>query len=220
MPPLTLPHRFTRRFKRWIFPTGIHNRHMQRQFLVMWAKAPRSMGAVLPSSRALARAMAQQAKHSTNATVVELGAGTGIVTHALLEAHIAPEHLLVVEREPVLVDVLHTQFPSLRVVHGDAQHLLALLQEHSIEKTGCVVSSLPLLNMPQHVREAIEAQMVTALDKGGVIVQFTYGMMSPIPRSRWVALGIYGRRVRRVVANIPPATVWVFKHDRREKKRA
>jgi phosphatidylethanolamine/phosphatidyl-N-methylethanolamine N-methyltransferase len=216
MPPLPLP----RRIKRWMFPTGINNRRTQRQFLVMWAKAPRSMGAILPSSKSLARAMATQVGRGKNTPVVELGAGTGIVTHALLEAHIAPERLIVVERETALVAMLHGQFPSLRIVEGDAQHLCTLLKSHDFHKVGCVVSSLPLLSMPQRVREAIEGQMVEALEEGGVIVQFTYGMNSPIPRARWMALGIYGERVRRVVANVPPANVWVFKRERRTKKRA
>jgi phosphatidylethanolamine/phosphatidyl-N-methylethanolamine N-methyltransferase len=216
MPPLPLP----RRFKRWMFPTGVNNRHTQRQFLVMWAKAPRSMGAILPSSRNLARAMAQQVLRLNNATVVELGAGTGIVTHALLEAHISPDQLLVIEREPILVDILQTQFPALRIMQGDAQHLTTLLTTHyTTNKVGCVVSSLPLLSMPQRIREAIEGQMVSILDEGGVIVQFTYGMKSPIPRIRWTSLGIYGKRVRHVMANVPPAHVWVFKHDRRTNKR-
>ena len=46
-------------------------------FLKAWIRSPRKIGAVIPSSPVLAKAMADQVKTNENKTVVELGAGTG-----------------------------------------------------------------------------------------------------------------------------------------------
>ena len=68
------------------------------QFLVAWIRSPLKIGALTPSSKSLARAMARQVDLSEEGMVVELGAGTGAVTHALALA-IPAERLLIVERE-------------------------------------------------------------------------------------------------------------------------
>jgi phosphatidylethanolamine/phosphatidyl-N-methylethanolamine N-methyltransferase len=200
-------------------PAPTHKRK-RGVFIVAWMKSPMKIGGIFPSSRSLARAMAQTAAiHADGGMVIELGAGTGMVTHALLEAGITPKQLIVVERETSLLDILHTQFPQLALVQEDAIHLHSMLLARSIEEVEVVVSSLPLLTMPKLVREAIEEQMVAAIGKHGKIVQFTYGAHSPIPQTRWQEHHIYGMRITRVIANIPPAYIWLYLRDRRAQPR-
>ena len=200
--------------------SSTHHQRKRVSFIAAWAKSPLKIGAILPSSRALAHAMAQTAAiHADNRIVVELGAGTGMVTQALVNVGITSNNLIVVEREALLLEILAQQFPTLCVVGHDAQYLDALLQERNIDEVGVVVSSLPLLTMPRVVREKIESQMVKAIGKEGTIVQFTYGSNSPIPKTRWAEYHIYGQRITRVLTNIPPAKVWIYQPDRREKPR-
>lgn len=189
-------------------------------FIAAWAKSPLKIGAILPSSRALANAMAQTAAiHADGRIVVELGAGTGVVTKALVDAGITSNNLIIVEREALLLEILKQQFPKLSVVGHDAQYLDGLLLERNIDEVGVVVSSLPLLSMPRMIREKIESQMVNAIGKEGNIVQFTYGSGSPIPKTRWAKYHIYGQRVTRVLTNVPPAKVWIYRPDRRSEPR-
>lgn len=189
------------------------------QFLAALVRSPLKIGALMPSSRALARAMAAQIDLSTPGMIIELGAGTGAVTYALVEAGIPPERLLVIEREPSLFTILHQQFPQLNVMRADVIELDEVLRERGITEINCIVSSLPLLTMPRGIRSQIETRMCAAIASGGHIIQFTYGAKSPISRERWRSYRIWGKRKKTVMTNVPPAHVWVFRRDRRVKKR-
>jgi phosphatidylethanolamine/phosphatidyl-N-methylethanolamine N-methyltransferase len=196
-------------------PASDEPRRKNPQFLAAWARSPLKIGSLTPSSKSLARAMAKQVDLSENGVIVEIGAGTGAVTHALLEAKIPNDRLLIVEREPRLFAILHVHFPQLRIVRADAVELDDVLKECGVGQVCAVVSSLPLLSMPRGVRTQIEERMAAAIHVGGKIIQFTYGPISPIAQDRWRSLGIYGKRVQFVVSNVPPAHVWVYMRDRR-----
>lgn len=109
---------------------------------------PRAMGAALPSSRRLAYNVANHVSPGVETgLVVELGAGTGVVTAALLERGVAPQRLIVVERAAALAEHLRRRFPHVAVVQGDARHLRRLLKPYASD-VRAVVSSLPLRSLP------------------------------------------------------------------------
>jgi phosphatidylethanolamine/phosphatidyl-N-methylethanolamine N-methyltransferase len=195
------------------------HRHRSDRFIAAWLRSPLKVGAVVPSSRTLAKAMAKQVDVSKPGVVIELGPGTGVVTHALLKAGIAHDKLLVIERDKRMYGVMAAQFPDLDVICADAMELTKTLAERKVTKVSAIVSSLPLLSMPKQVRGAIEKQMAEAIGDEGVIVQFTYGARSPLPKTELFKYRLWGRRVRSVLANIPPAHVWVYKRERRKTKR-
>lgn len=187
------------------------HRQSRRHFVAAWLRSPLTMGACLPSSRTLARAMARQVDISRAGSIVELGAGTGVVTQALVEVGIPKNNLLVIEREEKLHALLGTVFPDLQLLCADAMNLDKVLIDNGIHKVNAIVSSLPFLMMPTPVRHAIEEQMAKAIGLDGIIVQFTYGHKSPISPSKLKRYGLVGKRVKLVLANVPPAHVWVYK---------
>lgn len=206
------------KLKHFFSQSRTHGQQRRPQFLVAWMRSPLKIGSFTPSSKSLARAMVKHIDLSQEGMVIELGAGTGAVTHALM-ATVPSERLLIIEREPQLFTILHAQFPQLRIVRADAAELHQVIEESGIPKICAIVSSLPLLSMPRGVRMQIEARMAAALNDGGQIIQFTYGPASPIPHDRWRSLRIYGKRKQFVVSNVPPAHVWIYKRDRRIKRR-
>jgi phosphatidylethanolamine/phosphatidyl-N-methylethanolamine N-methyltransferase len=177
-------------------------------FLGRWLRAPHRIGAIAPSSRFLARAMAKQVDIARAGMVIELGGGTGSVTKALLEAGIEADRLIVVERDERLYHLLRRRFPQLRVLLGDAGQLGALLRPLGIHAVAAVVSSLPLVAMPKAVRRQIVEQSFALLDDLGRFIQFTYSLTSPLARREF---GLRGRRAARVWFNVPPASVWSFR---------
>ena len=180
-------------------------------FFVRWLRAPHRIGAVAPSSRHLGRAMAHQVLSAGPGPIIELGGGTGSVTKALLEAGIAPERLIVVERDEKLHRLLKTRFPKLRVIEGDARRLRRLLAPLGITDAAAVVSSLPLVSMPRMTMNRILAESFALLGEGRPFIQFTYGVVSPIARER---KGLTGRVTAHIWANLPPASVW--RYERRK----
>lgn len=178
-----------------------------RLLFKLWLKNPRSIGAVAVSSPELAAAMARQVPRDAAGYVVELGGGTGSVTRALLASGVAPDRLVVVERDPVLHRYLSDRFPGVRVLLGDALHLAALLRRHNLMPVAAIVSSLPLLTFKRSIQLRIGAQAFALLQPGAPFIQFTYGIFSPLPRER---LGIEGEVEERVLQNLPPASVWRY----------
>lgn len=182
------------------------------QFLKAWVRQPLKMGAVAPSSRFLARAMAKMVDVHREGVVIELGAGTGVVTHALLEAGVKPENLLVIERDPRLCRILQEHFPQLTVMEIDASRLMDVLAERGVTQVNAVVSSLPLLSLPKQVRDAIVGQIGQLMKTHhAVMVQFTYGPRSSISNTQMQQWQMIGKPVARILCNLPPATVWQYK---------
>ncbi len=181
-------------------------------FLKRWLRRPLRMGSITPSGQALGRAMARAALQDLPAdhTVIELGAGTGSITRALLAAGLPGQLLVPVELDAELHAHLASAFPILRPLNGDAARLPELLATHGVTRVGAVVSSLPLLAMPGPLVEAIVTGIASILPPGGPLVQFTYGPASPVPPDLMRRLHLEATRGRRIWSNLPPAVVWRF----------
>ncbi len=187
------------------------HRRSRHHFIAAWMRSPKDMGALLPSSRSLAKAMAAQLNPNVPGMVIELGAGTGVMTHALLKAGFAPERLIVVERDPHLHAVLSAQFPGLNVLCEDAMNLDQVLAKHGVTKVCGILSSLPFITIPKPVGDVIQAQMAKVIGKEGNIVQFTYGLQSPISKEQQQKCGLSSKRTKIVMINVPPAHIWVYR---------
>jgi phosphatidylethanolamine/phosphatidyl-N-methylethanolamine N-methyltransferase len=178
-----------------------------------WLRRPLAVGAVVPSGRLLGAAMARatlaaSAGHAGH--IVELGAGTGHVTNALLAGGIPAERLALVERDPELASFLRRHFAGPRILEGDAARLPQLLGAQGIDQVAAVVSSLPLLSLPAEVVNGIVHGVFEILPRGGALVQFTYGPSPPVPRALRDRLLLHGARSPRIWRNVPPAVVWTF----------
>jgi phosphatidylethanolamine/phosphatidyl-N-methylethanolamine N-methyltransferase len=179
-----------------------------RLLLKLWLKNPLKIGAVAASSPELAAAMARHIPTGTEGYVVELGGGTGPVTRAILDTGVPPERLIVVERDPVLHRHLQGRYPAVRVLQGDAMHLRQLLRREGIHPVKCIVSSLPLLSMKKAIQHRIGTEVFAVLEPGAPFIQFTYGLFSPLNRRQ---LGVSGTVEDRVLQNLPPASVWLYR---------
>jgi len=182
-------------------------------FLKRWLRQPLAVGAVVPSGRLLTEAMARVTVESLagrEGLIIELGAGTGEVTRALLAAGIAAERLALIERDPEMAAFLRRHFSGPRIIEGDAARLPQLLERNGIERVAAVVSSLPLLSLPSDVVHGIVHGVFAALPRGAALVQFTYGPSPPVPENLRDSLHLVGTRGRRIWRNVFPAVVWTF----------
>jgi phosphatidylethanolamine/phosphatidyl-N-methylethanolamine N-methyltransferase len=145
--------------------------------------------------------------------IVELGPGTGPVTQALIETGVAPERLVLVEYDAGFCRLLEQRFARASVVQGDAYDLPRALAPFAGQPIAAIVSSLPLLNQPPPRRAKLIHDAFALMEPSGVFVQFTYGLLSPIPRE--VCAGRYSAvRSRPILLNLPPAFVWTYRLDR------
>lgn len=186
------------------------------EFLAQWVRRPAAVGAILPSSKSLAHAMARQIDIGRPGLVLELGAGTGTITKACIEIGVDPRHIVVLEKAPSFCTLIRQRFPEVRVIRGDARHLKPLLAARELGPFKAVLSGLPLLSIPEVQRNAILSQSFDVLDPDGVFVQFTYGPLSPVPRVIARSLELVKDRSAWVLRNIPPASVWRYSRPHRE----
>jgi len=178
------------------------------QFIRSWIEKPLSTGAVMPSSKMLARAMARCVDPQAQGPIVELGPGTGPVTAALVRHGIDPARLILVEFNPDFCRLLRTRYPAATVVQGDAYRLRRLLENYVDEPAAAVVSGLPLVTKPLRTRLRLISDAMTLLAPGAPFVQFTYAMLAPIPKK---LPGMRAQASEMIWMNLPPARVWVYR---------
>lgn len=179
------------------------------RFLRALIARPKQVGAVAPSSRALARAIAEEVDPSRPGPVLELGPGTGVITQAILERGIGPERLTVVEYDPDFAAALTQRFHGIHVILGDAFDLSRTLGARSHDRFAAIVSGIPLLNFPARLRLAYVEALMERLLPGAPLIQFSYGIQAPAPAPS-------GHRVTcaaMIWANLPPARVWVYRRN-------
>lgn len=178
-------------------------------FVQEWLANPQGIGAVAPSSKDLAEAMAKWLPSDPESYVLELGPGTGVVTEALLRRGLRQDRLVAIEQNSKLTRVLREKFPRAQIITGDAWKLDELLRRRRepIETVGAVISSLPLLNFPRSEAEQLAEKIRTVLEPRGKWVQFTYRLHRLRPRGT----SSFRLRATKIVwLNLPPARVSVL----------
>jgi phosphatidylethanolamine/phosphatidyl-N-methylethanolamine N-methyltransferase len=178
------------------------------RFLRSWIEKPLHMGAVMPSSKLLARTMAQYVDVNSKGPVIELGPGTGAITNALIEHGVDQKRLVLVEYNPGFCALLRDRYPQARVVQGDAYALRDSLGDLLNAPASAVVSGLPLVTKPMLTRLKLIRDAFLALAPGAPFVQFTYSVAPPIPKS---LPGVSTEASERIWMNLPPARVWVYR---------
>src|SRR5262252_1236648 len=93
------------------------------QMLGKFVRNPRTVGAVAPSSAALAREMVRYIGQRSGERIVELGPGTGSFTRAIVSHLSEGSRFLAVDVDPGFVDSIRRRWPSIDVVCGSAEGL-------------------------------------------------------------------------------------------------
>ncbi len=179
-------------------------------FFRRWLANPLQMGSIIPSSPALCRRIAALVRHAEDEVVVELGAGTGVISRALLAAGVPAEKLVVVEIVPDMANHLRRVLPGVTVIQGDAFQLPDALPARLHGKVGTAICGIPLVLLPiEQQRRFVAAVEAVAPGKGFLL--YTYCITSPLP---WRDLGLAAKRKAWTPLNFPPASVWHYQPAR------
>lgn len=165
-----------------------------------------TVGAVAPSSRYLADAMVHGIELFD--AVVEVGAGTGVVTKSIVRRHPSAA-LTLFELGDRLAVELSRKFPQAHVVSGSFHENISALQ--NLPPKTVIVSGLPFQSLSPRVTAPTIAAFADLLhaDKTRRLIQFTY-----LPKVPFAApAGLYWHRTRTVWLNVPPANVWQLGHE-------
>jgi phosphatidylethanolamine/phosphatidyl-N-methylethanolamine N-methyltransferase len=175
-------------------------------FFRRWLTNPLQMGSVVPSSAALCTRIVRQTRRARDEAVLELGAGTGVISRALLAGGVPADRLFVVEIAPSMAAHLRRVLPGATVIEGDASRLRELVPADWHGRIGTVICGIPLVLLPfAEQRRFIAAMQAVAPGRG--FLHFSYCATSPISTLRH---GLTGRREAWTPLNFPPASVWRY----------
>ena len=173
---------------------------------------PGSVGAVLPSTRYLARALVGRLDLQPGELVVEFGPGTGPVTAVIRELLPSRAKFLGIELEPKFHDLLTQRFPTMEFHLGSAGDLPRILADRGLPKAMRIVSGLPFASLPAKVQDAVVDGVSSCLHEHGDFRTFqymhAYGMQKA-KRFRELMAERFAsfERIGPVIRNVPPAFV-------------
>lgn len=164
------------------------------------------MGAIVPSSRYLAKKMIEGIDFENAGCIVEYGPGTGVFTDGLL-LNRKPETLLVLfETDNAFFRLLKNKYgniENLYVINDSAEHIGKYLAELHINRVDCVISGLPFASLPKNISESILSATKSYLKPGGLFITFQYTLFKKSLIARFFTKISITRELR----NIPPAYV-------------
>jgi phosphatidylethanolamine/phosphatidyl-N-methylethanolamine N-methyltransferase len=180
-------------------------------FALGYLRDPRRVGAIAPASRGLAMAVVAEACRNRAPLIIEAGAGTGAITAQIVSKCAATARIVVYERDTHYARLLRRRYAGLEIRNQCVSMARRLQLDTSLPLT--IVSSLPLLSMPQHERQICVDTFLDLLahHPQSRLVQYTYAHPWQRPfeaRGR----GLHWRRAASIWANLPPAHVWTLEH--------
>ena len=176
---------------------------MFRRFLA----TPGMIGSITPSSPALANVMTRQIGQGV--AVFEIGAGTGAITRCIQKtARSGP--LVIFEQDALMAEHLRHQVGQAKVVEGFFHDTVGSLGK--IPDPLVILSSVPFKSLSERLHantvDAICHILLASPERR--LIQYTYFDRPPfIAQDR----NLHWRRVARVWANLPPATVWELRRE-------
>ncbi len=179
---------------------------MNLTFLAQYIKNVRSVGAIAPSSRFLARKMVESIDFDSVKVIVEYGPGTGVFTAEIIKRMRPGTKLLALETNPEFYKKLHRDYkdtPGVEIINASAEHITTLHADRKLQAPDVVISGLPFAALPSAVSKSILAATAQLIGNKGVFVTFQYTLLKKD------LLGSYFKtiRVSRELRNIPPAYV-------------
>lgn len=154
---------------------------MSMQFLREFFREPKSIGAVAPSGRSLARTIVSGIDIEQARVIVEYGPGTGVFTREILRRKQPEAEFFAVEQNGALAAILRQRFPGVRVFEDSVEHLPALLSQSGCGKVDCIVSGLPWAAFDSDLQNRLLRATLDILADGGRFTTFAYlqGLILP-----------------------------------------
>ena len=178
------------------------------RFFKGWQRDKKGVGALLPTSSVTARRMADVIDTSSGLPVLELGAGTGVITKAILERGVAPHDLVSIEYASHFCDLLRKRFSGVDIRNGDVFELDTVLADRRGQIFDSVISAVPMLSFPLERRIALMRDLLSRVPRGRPVVQITHGPMSPLPAMPEIYTIAHFDFIMR---NLPPAQLWLYR---------
>ncbi len=144
------------------------------RFFVKFLTHPLQVGSVWPSGPELCCKMIEDIDFEHMACVVELGAGTGVITHCIAKAVPPQTDIISVELDPKMAEALRESCPRAFVANASAADLDKILASRGHDQASAIISGLPWTNFPKKLQMEILDAIESNLEPGGYFTTFAY----------------------------------------------
>lgn len=176
-------------------------------FLFQYIVNPRTVGAILPSSRYLGDKMVEGIDFKKAAYIVEYGPGTGVFTKKLLEKRRPETIILLVEQNKEFYLLMKEKLKDEKnvfIVNGSAENSSQYAKDYGMPYADYVISGLPFASLPKSVSANILLDTVKILKRDGEFIAFQYTTF----KKTFFEQFFTKIDVKRELRNVPPAYVF------------
>lgn len=180
------------------------------EFFKGFLKNPKEVGSVIPSSRFLTGRTLECGEIASAKVIVELGAGTGVLTKRALERMAPDAKLVAIEISPDFCEHLRAEFPDPRLhVHlGSATEIGAALAKIGETQADLIMSGIPFSTLERQISRETLTEAKRLLRPGGRFVAYQF-------RSKVsdLASPVFGSRPETHSGfwNVPPMRIYVWR---------
>lgn len=183
-------------------------------FFGNFLKNPTSVGAVVPSSRFLSRALVGSLEQlQEGELVVEYGPGTGPMTAIIKERLPWNAQYLGIELQSQFHDLLCARFAGMHFHLGSAGDVQSILAARGLPRPARIISGLPFASLPTMVQDSVVDGLVWALKDSPCdfrTFQYVHAYQMKAARrfrARMAERFEHFERIGPIMRNVPPAFV-------------
>lgn len=181
------------------------------QFVLQMFKNPNNIGAVLPSSRFLAKKIVSNIVYNPNnkIVIVEYGAGTGVFTDEIIKILNYNSKLIVIENNPFFYNLLqkkYQHFSNVSIILDGAENIVNIIDSEGCKKIDYIISGLPFTSLPKSLSHQILEKTSSIMNKNTSFITFQYTNHMKNDFLQYFNI----QKNDKVLINIPPAIVYSF----------
>lgn len=172
-------------------------KHALQEIKTVWS--------VTESSKYLVKKMIVPIPFCHNNLIVELGAGNGCITQALLKKLEEQSRMISFELHPAFFNkIRHLSSEQCTIVNDNALNILNFVDSQSVD---AIVSWLPLANIGTKIKQAIITEVKKSMKEDWLFIQFQYSLYD----YKFLKKNFKSVKVQFCALNVPPAFIYICK---------
>jgi len=180
-------------------------------FLKQYIIKPRTVGAIFPSSKYLAKRIIENIDFDYSSYIVEYGPGTGVFTDEIIKRRKSDTTILLFESNKEFFNLLKVKYkdePNFYIINDSAEYIEKYLIRYDIPRVDYIVSGLPFASLPYNVSSNILKQAQKHLKEDGKFITFQYTLL----KKDFIGQYFNELSLTWEVRNVPPAFVFCCRH--------
>ena len=176
-------------------------------FIKQYIAKPRSVGAILPSSKYLANRMIENIDFKCARYIVEYGSGTGVFTEKIIRRRKKDTKILLFESNKEFCNLLKEKYEdesNIYIINDSAEYIGEYMKKYDIPCIDYIVSGLPFASLPNNVSSNILEETQKHLNENGKFITFQYTLF----KKDFISKYFNEMSIKREIRNVPPAYVF------------